>query len=176
MPCVIHCFKAFDELPNPQKSVISSLGDVIFTGKVGSGKALDYAVVDFYMMNLICFLNGLGMVDKEGVSPELLLDCAENRICGIVATLRSQLKKMRERNYKQDLTASISTWKQFFESRMDFLSTPPASNQRMALFVSSLLSNGAVSGSQDEYINEDILRLQELLRFNNEPQGRTSVE
>mmetsp|Transcript_6910 Transcript_6910/g.15895 ORF Transcript_6910/g.15895 Transcript_6910/m.15895 type:complete len:315 (+) Transcript_6910:2-946(+) len=150
--------------------IAAIMGKLVFTGtKVGSSKALDFAVVDFYMINMLGFLSGLGMLESEGVDPELLLEQMEFRLPTFPGQFRSNLPNMNAKTYDKDIAATVATWKAFFGDRIPYLERNGLST-KVPGFVTSILSDPKVAGPDGEFLQHDANRMQELLRFPQKPE------
>jgi len=146
------------------QQLMADMGRVVFTaGCIGSAKALDYAIVDMYFANLVFFLNGLGLVEAEGLTPDQFVELVEFKLPTFASLLKEQLPRINRRDYKSNITATVGTWRRFFQGRHEWLESKGVSTLLPDLAV-DLLNRAA--GKNDAHANEDAYRLQELLRYN----------
>ena len=147
------------------QKTLESIGKVEWiNGKMGCAKAIDYAIVDMYFANLTFFLNGLGMIEAEGVSSESLLRLLSYKLPTYTTLFREQIERLDRRDYKSSITATLRTWLAFFDGRIEWLKNRKL-NTRTIDFARKLLID---SGANHNFKKlEDAYRVQEILRFNN---------
>ena len=152
--------------PSIVSTALKTLGKVeIAKGTMGCAKAIDYAIVDMYFANLVFFLNGLGMIEAEGVSSESLLRLMEYKLPTYTKLFREQMKRIDKRDYESSVTATLRTWLAFFDGRSDWLKHRNL-NTRTIDFARKLLRD---SGACDQVKKQhDAYCVQEILRFNKE--------
>lgn len=150
-------------IPESVLGVVDAMGrKVECPGSLGCERALDYAIVDMYLANLVAVTNGLSMLDQEGVPPELFMELLDARLPQIPEAMRALSSRMATRNY-HDVTASLSTWRSFLSGRLPYLqqhSLPTSFPE----YVLPILEDPAVIGAEGEHAGQDIARIQELLR------------
>lgn len=74
--------------------LLAGLGKVVFTGRIGSSRALDYAVVDLALVNLMALASNTAMLEREGVNTDQLFASLEHRFATMPAYLRGNYEKM----------------------------------------------------------------------------------
>eukprot|EP00939_MAST-03C_sp_MAST-3C-sp1_P004289 g4289.t1 len=146
------------------RDIMSALAkDVrVYNGPIGCAKAIDYAIVDMYFANMIFFLSGVGLAEAEGLTAEDFLELIELKVPTYASTFRGLLPRLANRDYRSSVTASIKTWTRFFECRMDYLATRNL-NTDLAKFSVDFLKRVGEKGDSDD---DDVYRIQEVLRFN----------
>lgn len=138
-------------------------------GNVGCAKALDYAIVDMYFANMVFYLNGLGMINAENVDADAFLDLCAYKLRTFADLFRAQQNRIDRRDYVTTKTATIKTWLAFFEGRQEWLTSRDV-NKRLSRFAIDLLHDAAAvhaaPDDKEDARDEDVYRLQEILRFN----------
>eukprot|EP00759_Apiculatamorpha_spiralis_P055004 PhF_6_TR7196/c0_g1_i1/m.10758 len=79
------------DLPEPVQHMLGSLGEMIFVGKTGSCRALNYAVVDHAFFAVVALANNIKALRQEGVDMDTYLKCVEKRLSGVPAYLKHLL-------------------------------------------------------------------------------------
>ena len=76
------------------RGVLATLGDVTFCGDVGASRALDYAVVDLALVNLIAYSANAAMLAREGVDVNLFAREAAKRLATTPAAIETAARRM----------------------------------------------------------------------------------
>lgn len=96
-----------------------------YCGKTGSSRALDYAVVDHFLANYVCFLSGLSLMEAEGVDIEQYFDLLKLRLQGVPDQLRNILASMNERHatgdYATNPVVKLETYSNFLNGRLPYM-------------------------------------------------------
>lgn len=151
------------------KHLLDKLGSTVFCGKVGSSRALDYGVVDLAFVSYLSFVSNSAMLEGEGVDIQLYIQEATKRLNTVPLFLNSCHQRMQSRsddNYSRAPTATLGNWRTFWSSRLPYLAEHKMPSE-LPDFVVSLLDNAL--GKDKQYINDDVTRLQELLRYGKKP-------
>ena len=146
------------------RPILESLGKVTFSGKVGSARALDYAVVDLAMANYLSHCANLAMLEREGVDPAQFASEASFRLATCASMLEKFEKRSRSRDeaaYLAEPSATLGTWRNFWGSRLPYFEAHglPAAFPK---FVVGLLDEAGASGAHKD---ADVTRLQEVVRY-----------
>lgn len=158
-----------DDPPSIVNETLCTLGRVEYVqGKMGCAKAIDYAIVDMYFANLIFFLNGLGMIEAEGVSSEALLNLLEYKLPTYTKLFRGQMERIDRRDYESSITATLRTWLAFFDGRTDWMKHRNL-NTRTIDFAKQLLRDSGACDKVKKF--RDAYCVQEILRFNQQKQA-----
>lgn len=147
--------------------ITAQMGRLVYTGTtVGSSKALDFALVDMYMMNMISFMSGLSMLEAEGIpdAHQVLLDNMAIRMKDMPDQFKDAIPKMDSKEYTKNVGATIGIWKGFFGGRLPYLKNHGISTV-WPDFALSVLNNPKVGGMHGEFDEHDSSRIQELIRF-----------
>ena len=144
------------------RPILESLGKVTFAGKVGSARALDYAVVDLAMANYLSHCANLAMLEREGVDPAQFASEASFRLGPVAPDARSVSKRSgraREASYLADRRDAQRG--AFWGSRLPYFEAHglPAAFPK---FVVGLLDEAGASGAHKD---ADVTRLQEVVRY-----------
>ena len=145
-------------------SLLSELGENIWSGDIGASRALDYAVVDLVLANLMCYSSALSMMDKEGVDQKVFFECAAKRLTSVPAMLESSFNRMQERSdesYSTNPVATLGTWRNFVSSRLEYMNNNNMSTAIPDFNVSVIDMTIANGGSPDD----DVTRIQEVTRY-----------
>jgi hypothetical protein len=145
----------------------AQMGRLVYTGTtVGSSKALDFALVDMYMMNMLSFMSGLSMLEAEGIpdAHQVLLDNMAIRMNDMPGQFKDALPKMDSKEYTTNVGATIGTWKGFFGGRLPYLKNHGISTT-WPDFALTVLNDPKVGGVDGEFDGHDSSRIQELMRF-----------
>jgi len=146
------------------RHVLESLGKVTFAGKVGSARALDYAVVDLYFVNYLCFAANAAMLEAEGVDVSQFAAEAGVRLGQVPPMLEAFSERMKSRDeasYLEAPSATLGTWKNFWGSRLPYFDAHGFPSQ-LARFNVRLLEEAIGAGGA--HAKADVTRLQEVVR------------
>ena len=145
---------------------LDALGTVTFCGTVGASRALDYAVVDLYLVNYLSFAANLAMLEREGVDLSLLYPNVGARLAQVPAFLEASARRMQARDeasYRASPGATVGTWRNFWASRLPYLDAHALPSQ-LPRFVVGLLDEAA-GGAGAPHADADMTRLQEVVRY-----------
>ena len=142
-------------------AALRALGATTFCEGVGAARALDYAVVDMAFVTLMSYAANAAMLEEEGVSTEVAIKAISRRLAAAPAALEAAAARMADRSdgaYASNPTATLATWRDFFDSRRPYLERIGASSV-LPDFCISILDR---AGANDM----DVTRVQEVLRYN----------
>ena len=140
-------------------AALRALGVTTFCEGVGAARALDYAVVDMAFVTLMSYASNAAMLEEEGVSTEVAIEAIGRRLAAAPAALEAAAARMADRSdYESNPTATLATWRNFFDSRRPYLERIGASSV-LPDFCISILDR---AGANDM----DVTRVQEVLRYN----------
>eukprot|EP01062_Namystynia_karyoxenos_P047702 TRINITY_DN360_c0_g1_i15.p2 TRINITY_DN360_c0_g1~~TRINITY_DN360_c0_g1_i15.p2 ORF type:complete len:342 (+),score=121.55 TRINITY_DN360_c0_g1_i15:82-1026(+) len=148
------------------RDTLSALGAVAFCGKVGTSRAIDYAVVDLAFVNLLAFMSNAEMLQREGVDMQQFFAEAAKRAATIPAMLEMYHKRMASRDeadYAAAPTATLGTWHAFWGSRLPYFDANGMPGQ-LPRFAMGLLE-AAGGGPGGAHQGADASRLQETVRY-----------
>ncbi len=156
-------------------AVLGALGRVTYCGRVGAGRALDYAVVDLYFVNLLSYVSNSAMLAEEDVDVDLFAREAAYRLeqlPGFFCASARRMASRAEQNYVEKPSATLGTWRNFWASRLPYFEARgfPA---RQAEFAIALLDEAA-GGEGGPHAAADVTRLQEVVRYAAGREGRNS--
>ena len=138
------------------KAALRALGATTFCEGVGAARALDYAVVDMAFVTLMSYASNIAMLEEEGVSTDVAIKAISHRLAAAPAALSNASARMAAREYT-DPTATLATWRNFFDSRRPYL-------ERIG--VSRVLPDFCIDVSDRAGANDaDVTRIQEVLRY-----------
>jgi 3-hydroxyisobutyrate dehydrogenase-like beta-hydroxyacid dehydrogenase len=155
-----------DALVRAHQPALDALGTVTFCGTVGASRALDYAVVDLYLMNYLSFTANLAMLERERVDLSLLYPNVGARLAQVPAFLEAAAARMESRDeaaYRANPGATVGTWRNFWASRLPYLDAHELPAQ-LPRFVVGLLDEAA-GGAGGPHADADMTRLQEVVRY-----------
>ena len=144
-------------------AALRALGVTTFCAGIGAARALDYAVVDMAFVTLMSYASNAAMLEEEGVSTEVAIKAIRRRLAAAPAALEAAAARMADRSdgaYESDPTATLATWRNFFDSRRPYLERIGASSV-LPDFCISILDR---AGANDM----DVTRVQEVLRYSND--------
>eukprot|EP01065_Artemidia_motanka_P050346 TRINITY_DN858_c0_g1_i2.p1 TRINITY_DN858_c0_g1~~TRINITY_DN858_c0_g1_i2.p1 ORF type:complete len:336 (+),score=122.30 TRINITY_DN858_c0_g1_i2:111-1010(+) len=157
---------------------MSVLGGVVFCGKsIGTSRAIDYAVVDLAFVNLLAFLSNVEMLEREGVDMKQFFEEAGKRVATVPAMLgmyHGRLGSRDEAAYAAAPTATLSTWRNFWNGRLDYFDSIGAGGQLPRFAVELLDKAGGGPGGPFE--QADASRLQEIVRYGKSVQPTESAQ
>lgn len=139
------------------------LGEVAFCGRVGSSRAIDYAVVDLALVCYNSFLSNAEMLEREGVHPPQLYEHMAKRLAtvsGAVELMHGKLTDRTDESYHVNQVVSLETLHGFWTSRLPYFEAngiPSHFARAMADMCERAAGDGAHWGA-------DVSRLQELMR------------
>ena len=140
-------------------AALRALGVTTFCAGIGAARALDYAVVDMAFVTLMSYASNAAMLEEEGVSTEVAIEAIRRRLAAAPAALEAAAARMADRSdYESNPTATLATWRNFFDSRRPYLERIGASSV-LPDFCISILDR---AGANDM----DVTRVQEVLRYN----------
>eukprot|EP01060_Flectonema_neradi_P001220 TRINITY_DN10726_c0_g1_i1.p1 TRINITY_DN10726_c0_g1~~TRINITY_DN10726_c0_g1_i1.p1 ORF type:complete len:300 (+),score=51.74 TRINITY_DN10726_c0_g1_i1:43-942(+) len=145
-------------------SLLSDLGENIWSGDIGASRALDYAVVDLVLANMMCYSSALSMMEKEGVDQKTFFECSAKRLSTVPAMLELSYERMKDRTeegYSTNPVATLGTWRNFVSSRLPYMSENQMSTVIPEFNVSVIDKAIEKGGSPDD----DITRIQEVTRY-----------
>jgi len=146
-------------------AALRALGVTTFCEGVGAARALDYAVVDMAFVTLMSYASNAAMLEEEGVSTEVAIEAIRRRLAAAPAALEAAAARMADRSdgaYESDPTATLATWRNFFDSRRPYLDAIGASRV-LPDFCIDVLDRAGASTSRGHM---DVTRVQEVLRYN----------
>jgi 3-hydroxyisobutyrate dehydrogenase-like beta-hydroxyacid dehydrogenase len=144
-------------LDTSTSAALRALGVTTFCEGVGAARALDYAVVDMAFVTLMSYASNAAMLEAEGVSTDVAIAAISHRLAAAPAALSNASARMAARDYEKDPTATLATWRNFFDSRRPYLERIGAS-QILPDFCIDVLDR---AGANDA----DVTRIQEVLRY-----------
>jgi len=142
-------------------AALRALGVTTFCAGVGAARALDYAVVDMAFVTLMSYASNAAMLEEEGVSTEVAIKAISRRLAAAPAALEAAAARMADRSdgaYESTPTATLATWRNFFDSRRPYLERIGASSVLPDFCIDVLDRAGANDA--------DVTRVQEVLRYN----------
>ena len=157
----VSCAGGEDALDASTRAALSALGVTTFCAGIGAARALDYAVVDMAFVTLMSYAANAAMLEREGVSTEVAIEAIRHRLETAPAALEAAASRMAHRSdgaYESNPTATLATWRNFFDSRRPYLERIGASSV-LPDFCISILDR---AGANDM----DVTRVQEVLRYN----------
>lgn len=143
------------------QAALRALGVTTFCAGVGAARALDYAVVDMAFVTLMSYASNAAMLEEEGVSTEVAIEAISRRLAAAPAALANASVRMAARDYESP-TATLATWRNFFDSRRPYLDAIGASRV-LPDFCIDVLDRAGASGAHG---GADVTRVQEVLRYN----------
>ena len=148
------------------KAALDALGDVVFCGRVGSSRALDYAVVDLAFVNYVAFAANAAMLEREGVDTALFAREAAKRLSGTPRAIELAAARMAagrdDASYADKPVATLGTWRNFWASRLPYF----VENNFPTVLVDFAVSILDAAGARDAVRSKaDMTRLQEVLKF-----------
>ena len=146
-------------------AALRALGVTTFCEGVGAARALDYAVVDMAFVTLMSYASNAAMLEEEGVSTEVAIEAISRRLAAAPAALEAAAARMADRSdgaYESDPTATLATWRNFFDSRRPYLDAIGASRV-LPDFCIDVLDRAGANGA---HAGADVTRVQEVLRYN----------
>ena len=159
----VSCAGGEEALDASTSAALSALGVTTFCAGIGAARALDYAVVDMAFVTLMSYASNAAMLEEEGVSTEVAIEAISRRLAAAPAALEVAAARMADRSdgaYASDPTATLATWRNFFDSRRPYLERIGASSV-LPDFCISILDR---AGANDM----DVTRVQEVLRYSND--------
>jgi len=154
------------------RAVLSTLGSVTFCGAVGAGRAMDYAVVDLFFVNLLSFLSNKAALEREGVDVKQLVVEMKKRLDTVPAVLEAydaRLSDRSEDSYNANTTVSLSTARSYWASRLPYHEARGIPTHLTQLFLD--LIDEAAGGKDGPHSGADITRLQEVVRYGSPAQS-----
>ncbi|KAJ1459755.1 hypothetical protein M885DRAFT_510989 [Pelagophyceae sp. CCMP2097] len=150
------------------RDVFDALGEATFCGdSVGAARALDYAVVDLAFVSYLSYCANAAMLDREGVPAALVAKSAARRLAYVPAALELAAQRMETRDsYHTAPTATLSTWRNFWDSRRAYFVRCGMPSQLLDFAVGLLDQAGA---SDPNLGSADVTRLQEIVRYGAPP-------
>ena len=146
-------------------AALRALGVTTFCAGIGAARALDYAVVDMAFVTLMSYASNAAMLEEEGVSTEVAIEAIRRRLAAAPAALEAAAARMADRSdYESDPTATLATWRNFFDSRRPYLDAIGASRV-LPDFCIDVLDRAGASGP---HAGADVTRVQEVLRYSND--------
>tara|TARA_R110002050_G_C8857563_1_gene507149 strand:- start:232 stop:549 length:318 start_codon:yes stop_codon:yes gene_type:complete len=101
------------------------------------------------------------MLENEEVDPEILLGLLEARFPAFPQQFRETLPKMDKREYDKNFTATLDTWKSFFDGRKEYLESNNLPTELSAFCAKQCEK----AGEGGDLSKQDYTKLQEVLRF-----------
>jgi 3-hydroxyisobutyrate dehydrogenase-like beta-hydroxyacid dehydrogenase len=153
------------EIVDLQRPILSQLGSVTYCGNIGASRAIDYAVVDLFFMNLLSFMSNKSTLERENVDMKLFFEEAAKRLATVPAALEAYNGRMSKRDdssYHENVTVSLDTSHSYWTSRLPYNLTHGIPTH-LADFYSKLLDD-ARGGPEGAHGSADVSRLQEILR------------
>ena len=147
------------------QAALRALGVTSFCAGVGAARALDYAVVDMAFVTLMSYASNAAMLEREGVDASVAVAAIRHRLAAAPAALEAAAARMADRSdgaYESDPTATLATWRNFFDSRRPYLDAIGASRV-LPDFCIDVLDRAGASGAHG---GADVTRVQEVLRYN----------
>ena len=144
-------------------AALRALGVTTFCAGIGAARALDYAVVDMAFVTLMSYASNAAMLEEEGVSTEVAIEAISRRLAAAPGALEAAAARMADRSdgaYESNPTATLATWRNFFDSRRPYLDAIGASRVLPDFCVDVLDRAGAN--------DMDVTRVQEVLRYSND--------
>ena len=143
-------------------AALRALGVTTFCEGVGAARALDYAVVDMAFVTLMSYASNAAMLEREGVDASVAVAAISHRLAAAPAALEAAAARMAAREYNTNPTATLATWRNFFDSRRPYLDKIGASRV-LPDFCIDVLDRAGASGAHG---GADVTRVQEVLRYN----------
>ena len=152
-------------LDTSTSAALRALGVTTFCEGVGAARALDYAVVDMAFVTLMSYASNAAMLEREGVDASVAVAAISHRLAAAPAALEAAAARMADRSdgaYESNPTATLATWRNFFDSRRPYLDAIGASRV-LPDFCIDVLDRAGASGAHG---GADVTRVQEVLRYN----------
>lgn len=158
------------------KPVLAQLGSLAFCGGIGASRALDYAVVDLFFVNLLSFMSNAGVLEREGVAIQQVVEEVTKRLAMVPAALEMYHKRMASRDesaYRQNITVTLGTSRSYWASRLSYNAAHDIPSHLALLFIDLL--DEACGGDQGPatHTSADVSRLQEVVRYSRDAVGST---
>ena len=112
-------------------------------------------------VTLMSYAANAAMLEREGVDAATTMKAVAHRLAAAPAALEAAAARMADRSdgaYESDPTATLATWRNFFDSRRPYLDKIGASRVLPDFCVDVLDRAGAN--------DMDVTRVQEVLRYN----------
>ena len=146
------------------QAALSALGVATFCEGVGAARALDYAVVDMAFVTLMSYAANAAMLEREGVDASVAVAAISHRLAAAPGALEAASVRMAAREYESNPSATLATWRNFFDSRRPYLDKIGASRV-LPDFCIDVLDRAGASGAHG---GADATRIQEVLRYSND--------
>lgn len=149
------------------RTALRSLGTTTFCAGVGAARALDYAAVDMAFVTLMSYTANAAMLEREGVDVATFAHAAAHRLAAAPGSIEKAAARMSNRGdseYASNPTATLATWRNFWDSRRPYLH---------AIGASTILPDFAIdvldqAGASSTHRGADVTRIQEVLRYKND--------
>lgn len=154
------------------RSVLDSLGSVTFAGGIGASRAMDYAVVDLFFVNLLSFMSNKEALEREGVDIKQLVGEMKKRLDTVPAMFEAYDARMAQRteeSYNSNITVTLATSRSYWASRLEYMQARGIPTHLTDLMVSLL--DEASGGRDGPHKNSDLTRLQEVVRYGGPSSG-----
>ena len=152
-------------LDTSTSAALQALGVTTFCEGVGAARALDYAVVDMAFVTLMSYAANAAMLEREGVDASVAVAAISHRLAAAPAAVEAAAARMADRSdYESNPTATLATWRNFFDSRRPYLDKIGASRV-LPDFCIDVLDRAGASGAHG---GADVTRVQEVLRYSND--------
>ena len=109
------------------RPTLEALGEVAFAGtKIGSSRALDYAVVDLALVCYNSYFSNLAMLEQEGVDQALVREHAAKRLATVAPALgllhaRAGAAQRSDDEYKAKPIVTLQTLRGWWSGRLPYL-------------------------------------------------------
>lgn len=157
----VSCDRGEGALDAKTSAALRALGTTTFCPGVGAARALDYAVVDMAFVTLMSYVANAAMLEREGVDVATTIECVARRLATAPGALEAAAARMADREYVADPTATLGTWRNFFDSIRPYLRKTGASTE-LPDFCVGVLDRAGASGPHG---GDDVTRIQEVLRY-----------
>ena len=111
------------------------------------------------------YASNAAMLEREGVDASVAVAAISHRLAAAPAALEAAAARMADRSdgaYESNPTATLATWRNFFDSRRPYLDAIGASRV-LPDFCIDVLDRAGASGAHG---GADVTRVQEVLRYN----------
>lgn len=163
------------ELADSAHRLLSDLGSVTMCGGIGSSRAMDYAVVDLFFVNLLSFMSNKAVLEREGVDIKQMCEEMKKRLDTVPSVIDQYNKRMddhTESSYDTNQTVTLNTARNYWASRLAYNDRCNIPSHFTEFFIDLL--DKAAGGTQGPHGEADITRLQEVVRYGRE--GLSSQE
>lgn len=166
---------AHEEALREVMPLLEHLGSVTVCGDIGRSRAVDYAVVDLFFVNLLSFMSNKEMMAREGVDIKQVIAEMKKRLDTVPAALElydSKMASRSEADYDSNVTVSLSTARSYWASRLPYYESRQIPTDLTDLYLQLL--DRASGGEAGPHAEADVSRMQEVVRYGRESSSSSS--